>query len=232
MARAQKEPSGGRKAGTSRQDKEPVEMDQYMKKLNSTPQKKDNSKTTSPDPSSDDSVSSGFLTHKTLEESQTAKKTPTPAKHQKNAKHPTARKSTAPPVETQKMPTTTPRSKKNVPPPSRQPRRSGGLGTPGRRRYRPGTRALMEIRKFQKSSNLLIPKLPFSRVIREICTKICTTAMRFQSSAIMALQEAAEAYLVTLFEDTVLCAIHAKRVTVMPKDMQLARRIRGENISW
>merc|ERR1712129_485837 len=56
--------------------------------------------------------------------------------------------------------------------------------------------------------------------------------MRFQSAAIMALQEAAEAYLVTLFEDTLLCAIHAKRVTVMPKDMQLARRIRGENIAW
>ena len=56
--------------------------------------------------------------------------------------------------------------------------------------------------------------------------------MKFQTTAIMALQEAAEAYLVTLFEDTVLCAIHAKRVTVMPKDMQLARRIRGENIRW
>ena len=56
--------------------------------------------------------------------------------------------------------------------------------------------------------------------------------MRFQSAAIMALQEAAEAYLVTLFEDTLLCAIHAKRVTVMPKDMQLARRIRGEQIAW
>ena len=54
--------------------------------------------------------------------------------------------------------------------------------------------------------------------------------MRFQSAAILALQEAAEAYLVTLFEDTVLCAIHAKRVTVMPKDMQLARRIRGEHV--
>ena len=60
--------------------------------------------------------------------------------------------------------------------------------------------------------------------------QICTADMRFQSAAIMALQEAAEAYLVTLFEDTLLCAIHAKRVTVMPKDMQLARRIRGENI--
>merc|ERR1719341_1142386 len=110
----------------------------------------------SPSPSSDDSVSSGFLTHSTLDESQANKKTPT----------------------------------------------------------------------------LLIPKLPFSRVIREVCTKICAVDMRFQSAAIMALQEAAEAYLVTLFEDTLLCAIHAKRVTVMPKDMQLAKRIRGEQIAW
>lgn len=54
------------------------------------------------------------------------------------------------------------------------------------------------------------------------------TDLRFQSSAILALQEAAEAYLVGLFEDTNLCAIHAKRVTIMPKDIQLARRLRGE----
>jgi len=51
--------------------------------------------------------------------------------------------------------------------------------------------------------------------------------LRFQSAAIMALQEAAEAYLVGLFEDSNLCAIHAKRITIMPKDLQLARRIRG-----
>lgn len=54
------------------------------------------------------------------------------------------------------------------------------------------------------------------------------TDLRFQSHAVLALQEAAEAYLVGLFEDTNLCAIHAKRVTIMPKDIQLARRIRGE----
>jgi histone H3 len=52
--------------------------------------------------------------------------------------------------------------------------------------------------------------------------------VRFQSVALLALQEATEAYLVGLFEDTNLCAIHAKRVTIMPKDIQLARRIRGE----
>ena len=81
--------------------------------------------------------------------------------------------------------------------------------------------ALREIRRYQKSTELLIRKLPFQRLVRE-------TDLRFQSSAVMALQEASEAYLVGLFEDTNLCAIHAKRVTIMPKDIQLARRIRGE----
>lgn len=94
------------------------------------------------------------------------------------------------------------------------------------RRYRPGTVALREIRKFQKSTELLIRKLPFQRLVREISQDF-KEGLRFQSLAILALQEAAEAYLVGLFEDTNLCAIHAKRVTIMPKDMQLARRIRG-----
>ncbi|KAK2706621.1 hypothetical protein QYM36_016597 [Artemia franciscana] len=65
------------------------------------------------------------------------------------------------------------------------------------------------------------------RLVREIAQDF-KTDLRFQSSAVMALQEASEAYLVGLFEDTNLCAIHAKRVTIMPKDIQLARRIRGE----
>ena len=94
-------------------------------------------------------------------------------------------------------------------------------------RYRPGTVALREIRKYQKSTNLLIRLLPFQRLVREIAQDF-KTDLRFQSSAILALQEASEAYLVGLFEDTNLCAIHAKRVTIQPKDMQLARRIRGE----
>jgi len=94
-------------------------------------------------------------------------------------------------------------------------------------RYRPGTVALREIRKYQKSTDLLIRKLPFQRLVREIAQDY-KADLRFQSSAILALQEAAEAYLVSLFEDTNLCAIHAKRVTIMPKDIQLARRIRGE----
>ncbi|KAJ8009754.1 hypothetical protein DPEC_G00094810 [Dallia pectoralis] len=92
---------------------------------------------------------------------------------------------------------------------------------------RPGTVALREIRRYQKSTELLIRKLPFQRLVREIAQDF-KTDLRFQSSAVMALQEASEAYLVGLFEDTNLCAIHAKRVTIMPKDIQLARRIRGE----
>ena len=94
-------------------------------------------------------------------------------------------------------------------------------------RYRPGTVALREIRKYQKSTELLIRKLPFQRLVREVAQDF-KNDLRFQGSAVMALQEAAEAYLVSLFEDTNLCAIHAKRVTIMPKDIQLARRIRGE----
>jgi histone H3 len=113
---------------------------------------------------------------------------------------------------------------------------SGGVKKP--HRYRPGTVALREIRRYQKSTELLIRKLPFQRLVREIAQDF-KTDLRFQSSAIGALQEAVEAYLVSLFEgkqslrlsliiDTNLCAIHGKRVTIMPKDMQLARRLRGE----
>ena len=102
---------------------------------------------------------------------------------------------------------------------------TGGVKKP--HRYRPGTVALREIRRYQKSTELLIRKLPFQRLVREIAQDF-KTDLRFQSSAVAALQEASEAYLVGLFEDTNLCAIHAKRVTIMPKDIQLARRIRGE----
>jgi histone H3 len=94
-------------------------------------------------------------------------------------------------------------------------------------RYRPGTVALREIRKYQGSTQLLLRKLPFQRLVREIAGEF-KSDLRFQSSAIGALHEAAEAYLVGLFEDTNLCAIHAKRITIQPKDMQLATRLRGE----
>ncbi|XP_074337331.1 histone H3.3-like [Apium graveolens] len=92
-------------------------------------------------------------------------------------------------------------------------------------RYRPGTVALSEIRKYQKTTELLILKLPFQRLVREIAQGI-KSDLRFQSHAVLALQEASEAYLVGLFHDANLCSIHAKRVTIMPKDIQLARRIR------
>ena len=105
------------------------------------------------------------------------------------------------------------------------PPKTGGLKRP--MRYRPGTVALREIRRYQKTAELLIRKLPFNRLVREV-TQDFKTDLRFQAQAIMALQEAAEVYLVRLFDDTNLCTIHAKRVTIMPKDMQLARRIRGE----
>ncbi|KAH6869885.1 histone-fold-containing protein [Thelonectria olida] len=98
-----------------------------------------------------------------------------------------------------------------------------------RRRYRRGTRALMEIRRYQKSTDLLLLKMPFSRLVREI-SLACRPpgeGIHWQTQAIQAVQEATEAYLVHLFEDINLCALHAKRVTIMQKDMHLARRIRG-----
>ena len=94
-------------------------------------------------------------------------------------------------------------------------------------RYRAGTVALQDICHFQKSSALLIQKLPFQRLVREIAQDF-NTDPQFQSAVILCLQEAAEAYLVRLFDDANLCAIHARQVTIMPKDILLARRIRGE----
>ena len=96
------------------------------------------------------------------------------------------------------------------------------LGRP----YRPSSLALQQIRRYQKSTELLIKRHPFQRLVRDIAKPY---HKKFQIAALSALQEASEAYLVGLFEDTNLCTIHAKRVTIMPKDIQLARRIRGEN---
>ena len=95
-------------------------------------------------------------------------------------------------------------------------------------RYRAGTAALKDIRHFQKTAALLIRRLPFQRVVREI-TQDYKTGLRFQSAAVLCLQEATEAYLVRLFDDANLCAIHARWVTIIPKDILLARRIRGEH---
>lgn len=103
------------------------------------------------------------------------------------------------------------------------------------RKFRPGTVALREIRKLQKGTQLLMRKLPFQRLVREIAQDVVharpgcdDSAVRFQSSAVGALQEAAEAYLIGMFEDANLCVMHGKRVTIQPKDLHLARRIRGE----
>ena len=99
---------------------------------------------------------------------------------------------------------------------------------PKPRKYWPGMVALREIQRYQKSTELLIRKLPFQQLVREIAQDLGKMNMHFQSGAIMALQEASEAYLVGLLEDSNLCTIHTKRVTIMLKDIQLAHRIIGE----
>ena len=116
---------------------------------------------------------------------------------------------------------------------------TGGLKKP--HRYRPGMVALREIRQYQKSTENLIKRTPFQRLIREISQeyRVCpdgpgtpSVQVRFQSTAIAALQEAAENYIVGLFEDVNLLAIHARRVTIMPRDIRLALRIRGDHHRW
>ena len=94
-----------------------------------------------------------------------------------------------------------------------------------RRRYRPGTRALKEIRKFQKLTKLILPKISFLQLVQKIIQKEYSQYW-VQVGAVLALHKATQAYIVRLFEDTNLCAIHAKWVTIIPKDMQLAQRIR------
>lgn len=97
---------------------------------------------------------------------------------------------------------------------------------PRSNRYRPGTVAIREIRRYQKSTELLIKKMPFQRLVREIAQNF-KTDLRFQGQAILAMQEASEAFIVTMFEHANLCALHAKRQTIEPKDIQLARRIQS-----
>lgn len=95
--------------------------------------------------------------------------------------------------------------------------------------FRPSNLALKDIRHYQNTTDLLIPKTRFQRLVREISQTVTNNQFdfRYQTSAILALQEAAEAYLCGLFEDTNLCAIHARRVTILPRDIALAMRIRG-----
>ncbi|AQZ18510.1 CSE4 (YKL049C) [Zygosaccharomyces parabailii] len=99
-----------------------------------------------------------------------------------------------------------------------------------RKRHTPSEQALYEIRKYQRTTDLLISKIPFARLVREVTEQFTTEEqqLRWQSMAVLALQEASEAYLVGLLEHTNLLALHAKRITIMRKDMQLARRIRGQ----
>ncbi|KAL7157801.1 hypothetical protein ABFS83_02G101300 [Erythranthe nasuta] len=100
------------------------------------------------------------------------------------------------------------------------------------RRRKPGTVALREIRKYQKTCNLLIPAAPFIRTVREISFHYAPSIARWQAEALVVIQEAAEDYIVELFGEAVLCAIHAKRVTLMKKDFELARRIGGKGRPW
>ncbi|XP_022735279.1 histone H3-like centromeric protein HTR12 isoform X2 [Durio zibethinus] len=119
-----------------------------------------------------------------------------------------------------------------------RPRKTGGQATPFQRtskkphRFRPGTRALQEIRKFQKTTKLLIPAASFIREVRAISYQFAPEITRWQAEALVVIQEAAEDYLVQLFGDAMLCAIHAKRVTLMKKDIQLARRLGGKGQPW
>ena len=111
-----------------------------------------------------------------------------------------------------------------------QAKKAAGSGSSGVKKpfkFRPGTVALREIRRYQKGTELLLRKLPFQRLVREIAVT-GKEGLRFQASAVLAMQEATEAHMVNLFADTCLCAIHGRRVTIQPRDVQLARRLRGE----
>ena len=93
-------------------------------------------------------------------------------------------------------------------------------------RYRPGTVALREIRKYQTSTELLIRKLLFQRLVKEVCRDLFNNDdYRFQSTAVLALQEASENFLVSMFDDVNLIAIHGKRVTIQVKDIQIWKRL-------
>nr|USZ79718.1 centromeric histone 3 variant [Lycoris aurea] len=100
-------------------------------------------------------------------------------------------------------------------------------GQKKKHRFKPGTVAIREIRKYQKSVDLLIPHAPFFRLVKEVTHQFSIEVNRWTAEALISLQEAAEFFIVNLFEDANLCAIHAKRVTLMQKDIQLARRIGG-----
>ena len=111
---------------------------------------------------------------------------------------------------------------------SKSPSKAGPKKERKKPRFHAGTVALRDIKRYQKSTDTLIPKAPFYRLVKDIAHSI-DNELRFQGQALAALQEAAEAYCVGLFEDSALCAVHAKRQTVTKADMLLARRIRGDD---
>ncbi|XP_074875213.1 histone H3-like centromeric protein A [Buteo buteo] len=126
------------------------------------------------------------------------------------------------------MPRPKPPTPRRRPPPAAPPAPPSPRRAPRPRRRRPGQRALQEIRKYQSSTRLLLRPGPFARLVREICLLFTRGVdYRWQRMALVALQEAAEAFLVRLLEDAYLCTLHARRVTLYPKDLQLARRLRG-----
>ncbi|KEH18686.1 putative transcription factor Hap3/NF-YB family [Medicago truncatula] len=121
---------------------------------------------------------------------------------------------------------------KHIPRPGKRTRRSSSSNAneseeKKKRRNRPGTVALREIRKFQKAVNLLIPCAPFVRCVKQITNQLSMEVSRWTAEALLALQEAAEEHLVRMFEGGMLCALHAKRVTLMKKDLELTRRLTG-----
>ena len=108
----------------------------------------------------------------------------------------------------------------------------GGVRKP--HRFRPGTVALREIRKYQKSTDLLIRKIPFQRLVREVCREFEKTlglgySLRFQSTALLALQEGSEAYLVNMFSQCNDICLHGNRVTLQVKDIRLWKRLHNIN---
>jgi len=108
---------------------------------------------------------------------------------------------------------------------ARYPNAGSGIKKP--HKFKPGTVALREIRRYQKSTDLVIRQLPMQRLVREIAQDY-KTDLRFEKRAINAIQQAVEYYIIGLLQDSNLCALHAKRQCIMPKDIQLARRLRGE----
>ena len=121
---------------------------------------------------------------------------------------------------------------KNLPKTPRK-RRLGGVKKP--RRYRPGTVALREIRKYQTTTDTLIPKLSFQRLVRETVSNICRSrgipSMRMQSTALLALQVACEDHVVDMFQKSQVAAIHGNRVTIQPKDIHFVQYLGGDSVT-